>query len=88
MDGILIIDLVETVMCSGKGRYHITIANDGSMSIWPDSQMAKWVKEHDRDNHWHCSACGSVWGTSHKVMQFCPNCGAEMIEEVDDDYDS
>ena len=62
MDGALIIDLVETVMCSGKGRYHITIANDSSMSIWADAQMAKWVKEPDRDNHWHCSACGSVWG--------------------------
>lgn len=40
---------------------------------------AEWIKETDRDNHFHCSACGVVWGVSAKAMRYCPGCGAKMI---------
>lgn len=40
---------------------------------------AEWIKETDRDNHFHCSACGVVWGVSAKAMKYCPGCGATMI---------
>ena len=45
---------------------------------------AYWVHETDRINHWHCSNCNQVWGTAHRMMNYCPNCGALMAGEKDD----
>lgn len=39
---------------------------------------AEWVEEPDRISHYHCSACGVVWGVSAKAMRYCPGCGAKM----------
>ena len=41
----------------------------------------RWVKEHDRTNHWHCSCCGCVQGITARVYRYCPNCGAKNVEE-------
>ena len=43
---------------------------------------AEWVEEHDRVEHFHCSACGVVWGVSAKAMKYCPGCGAKMNGEA------
>lgn len=40
---------------------------------------AKWIKSTDRDNRFHCSACGAVWGVSAMAMRYCPGCSAKMI---------
>ena len=41
-------------------------------------KRARWVEEHDRVRHWHCSACGTVQGIACSVMKYCPECGARM----------
>lgn len=38
----------------------------------------EWVEEPDREGHYHCSACGVVWGVSAMAMKHCPNCTAKM----------
>lgn len=40
---------------------------------------ARWVREEDRVNHWHCSNCGEVWGITAAYMSHCPNCGYVML---------
>ena len=30
----------------------------------------------------YCSKCGENYGMPHGVFNYCPNCGAKMIEEV------
>lgn len=40
---------------------------------------ASWVREVDRYNHWHCSACKYVVGVLMRIgSDYCPHCGAVM----------
>lgn len=39
-----------------------------------------WVEEKNRERHWHCSRCETVYGISCVTMNYCPRCGAEMAE--------
>ena len=40
---------------------------------------ASWVREADRHNHWHCSACKYVGGVLMRIVSnYCPHCGAVM----------
>ena len=79
MDALMILNAVRSAL--ENGGQHILISLDGGVSIWPELKTATWVEEPDRENHWHCSVCGSVWGLSHKVMSYCPNCGAKIEED-------
>lgn len=45
----------------------------------------KWVKEQDRDNHWHCDNCGFVENMRCHFENYCPNCGAMMDLEANND---
>lgn len=41
---------------------------------------AKWVKEEDRMNRWHCSNCKAVVGVAGRFGNYCLYCGAKMLE--------
>lgn len=48
----------------------------------------KLVQDYYDDEHWQCSACGCEWyleaGTPEENnMHYCPECGAKMDEEVE-----
>jgi hypothetical protein len=38
----------------------------------------RWVGEIYRENHWHCSECGTVVGIVAKYAPYCYKCGALM----------
>lgn len=42
------------------------------------AKHGQWIEENDRERHWHCSECGTVWGLVHRAMKYCPNCGTIM----------
>ena len=39
-------------------------------------RQPRWIE--DRPHHWRCSVCGTMQGEAHKVMYYCPRCGARM----------
>ena len=39
---------------------------------------ARWIKEPNRESHWHCGNCGFVEGIVSRFCNYCPNCGAKM----------
>lgn len=47
----------------------------------------RWVEEIDRENHWHCSECGTVVGIVAKYAQYCYKCGALMDGGDNDEAD-
>jgi hypothetical protein len=70
----------EPIIWNGMVRYMVDL-NDISKAptMKAEPVHAEWVKEEDRTNHWHCSACLYVGGYSHKVWgKYCQNCGAMM----------
>ena len=62
---------------------------DGMENVVMISEMkpvvhGKWVKEEDRDNHWHCSVCGFVEGWRCKFERYCPMCGAKLLDSEEE----
>jgi hypothetical protein len=54
------------------------------------------IVEERKNGHWkcedyllgtthRCSRCGENYGMPHKIYNFCPNCGAKMENNGDDD---
>lgn len=82
MSGSNIEDYLDSVPTSEPRRY----ARAAQRVIWsvPAADVApvvhaRWVREVDRQNHWHCSACKYVAGVAMRIgSNYCPNCGAIM----------
>lgn len=55
-----------------------------------ERKKGKWIRENivltinPPQYQWHCSECGKRvhWFTTEVLTDFCPNCGADMREEV------
>lgn len=41
---------------------------------------AHWEEDPESERKWHCSNCKTVQGVTCIVMNYCPNCGAQMAE--------
>ena len=41
---------------------------------------AHWEKDSDGARHWHCSNCRRAEGIASMGMDYCPGCGAKMVE--------
>ena len=41
----------------------------------------KWALQYDGDGQWHCSQCGNRY---IYTTDFCPNCGADMRETINE----
>ena len=78
-----IVRLVKEAL--NAGGQHIMVSADGNVSIMPETQTAQLVPEEGRDNHWHCSGCGTVFGVAARTYRFCPECGSEFSWKGDDD---
>lgn len=68
-----------------QGGQHITIMPDGQVTMWPWQETARWIEEPERENQWHCSKCRYVIGLSGRAFKYCPECGAEMEDDNEDD---
>ena len=75
-------------------RYLLSVLhNIKSMLDELDTPKAKWVKTslsyYDDDYGYECSNCKEIYCTDYdfEEMQYnyCPNCGARMDDEVDDE---
>ena len=56
-------------------------AIDNAPTIAPQRKRGKWI---DKDGGLAtCSECGDRWGV-WSVMNYCPNCGADMRDGDDD----
>lgn len=66
-------------------RILIKIATTPTADV-PEKNVGKWVEEVGM---LMCSECGDAWGTEQfdEVMSFnyCPNCGADMRKETEDE---
>lgn len=58
----------------------------------PEQKHGHWklVQDYYDDEHWQCSACGCEWyleagNPKENNMLYCPECGAKMDEEVEQD---
>ena len=51
-----------------------------------EPKTGHWIKNEDDTCWWYvCSECGQVplkniWNDADVLSQFCPNCGAKMVE--------
>lgn len=58
---------------NGQFVYNYIIDTVNEMKI-----KSKWERDYD-EVLWTCSCCGSRWADV-RHMQFCPSCGANMVE--------
>lgn len=76
------------------GLKHISMTFDENgdtiIRLSNKSRKAEWVKSDIPGEEYRCSKCGGAcwyYDFTHDVKKsrFCPNCGAEMEEDEDDD---
>ena len=54
--------------------------------VEPERKNGEWIKMSDADGtYWCCSECGEELYRLCDKTNFCPNCGAEMRKETEDD---
>lgn len=79
-------DTLETVkLALDNGRYSVTVTPDGDVSMMPWGETARLIKDDTQSSIWHCSACRKKFGCISKTFKFCPNCGAAMEDDNEDD---
>ena len=55
-------------------------------SVNPQQRVGHWIQTQEKDDAepfilWECSCCHKEFrGVVHKVSNYCPNCGAKMVE--------
>jgi len=51
-------------------------------SVTPKKKTGKWMQAPDAPNCYWCSECGCYRDSEHDegLLNFCPNCGAKMVE--------
>lgn len=60
-----------------------------------ERKKGQWIRENivltsnPPQYQWHCSECGKMvhWFTTGVLTNFCPNCGADMRKEKEDEID-
>lgn len=78
--------VLKTVMMAlDKGGYSVTVTPDGEVRMMPWGETARLIKDDTQSDIWHCSACGKEFGWVSKTFKFCPNCGAAMEDDNEDD---
>lgn len=80
----LIMRVVRAALCSKKQQY-INVDTEGYVTMHPVSRMATLVQEVERIDHYHCSACHTVYSIAAQGYKFCPECGAEFEKDGDPD---
>ena len=91
-----ILDFVNKIIPDGAelGLTYIsmTFENDGDaiIRLSNKSRKAHWIKTDTPGEEYICSKCGGAcwyydFRATVKKSRFCPNCGAEMEEDDDDD---
>lgn len=79
-------DPIEIVMTAlNKGGYSVTVDPTGEVRLMPWGETARLIKDDTQSGIWRCSACGKKYGWVSKTFKFCPNCGAEMEDDNEDD---
>ena len=58
------------------------VAHIDKMPTIEERKKGKWINKDG--GLATCSACGDRWGV-WSVMNYCPNCGADMRKEIDDE---
>lgn len=73
-------------MALDKGGYSVTVYPTCEVRVMPWGETARWIKADNKDDIWHCSACGGYhFGSVCKTYKFCPKCGAAMEDDNEDD---
>lgn len=74
----LVMRIVREALCA-RERQHISVDGDGNVTVFPMTDTARLVKEENRERHWHCSKCGTVFGDSARFYKYCYECGSEFV---------
>lgn len=77
-----IMNLVQQAWAEGKRNAEVetlsTAINEALNKR--ERKRAYWIEETDSEYHWHCSNCGMIQGAASFLMNYCPECGAQMEE--------
>lgn len=75
------------VICDNCG-HAIHVTKEDAHTIEPERKKGKWIwVQYDANpeiGNWHCSECRfmpSAFNLAKKHLNYCPNCGAKMMEE-------
>ena len=50
--------------------------------------QGEWLHNSDHPDNWICSACNcgwDMWRYESKELKYCPNCGAKMTKEAENE---
>ena len=70
----------------GGDLAEITLA--GLPSAQPERKMGKWERHYCEDGNpdgWRCDKCDEWYYFGQTLPNFCPNCGADMRGDKDDE---
>ena len=70
--------------------YHVEALKLAIKALENEPKKGEWTEHEDYngDTYYTCSNCGGDWATiegtpSDNMMNYCPNCGAQMDKEAD-----
>lgn len=49
-------------------------------SVQPQRMRGRWIPQGWNDTYCKCSCCDAVYVTAEIPYNYCPNCGADMME--------
>jgi hypothetical protein len=82
-EAIKILKAIRAYECYPKSASEETkVAIDMAIEALADRPTGEWIEEDEYGDLWVCDQCGFA---SEFNYHFCPNCGAKMRGENDDD---
>lgn len=72
----------------GDDDYCSDCHSSHSLFEYHERPQGKWLHNSDHPDNWICSACNcgwDMWRYESKELKYCPNCGAKMTKEVEND---
>ncbi len=85
-----VIDIIRKEDTIGRGIVEYLIRRIQALPVKSEQKIGRWINTEPNyksgfgNNAYYCSVCKDYYTTSPSEMHYCPNCGAKMEGELDE----
>ena len=85
-----VIDIIRKEDTIGRGIVEYLIRRIQALPVESEQKIGRWINTEPNyksgfgNNAHYCSVCKDYYTTSPSEMHYCPNCGAKMEGELDE----